>query len=159
MAGATQWLEQVTAVERRGEFLSAVDLAKRGLEEHPSGAALLPQSGVGERSDLLHRAFQARAGPDHHLIDPCRPFNPGLVVSHLNQHRSTSRLKLQQLIHRSPKAPQEPARQFGLSRLKDAPPTQHTMSQQHTGPEFALHRLHQSSQLSPYDQGRTPLLA
>jgi class 3 adenylate cyclase len=39
-AGATQWLEQVAAVERRGELLSAVDLAERGLEEHPSDTAL-----------------------------------------------------------------------------------------------------------------------
>jgi tetratricopeptide repeat protein len=39
-AGAAQWLEQVAAAERRGELLSAVDLAERGLEEHPSDAAL-----------------------------------------------------------------------------------------------------------------------
>jgi hypothetical protein len=29
-AGATQWLQQVAAVERRGELLSVVDLAERG---------------------------------------------------------------------------------------------------------------------------------
>jgi hypothetical protein len=39
-AGAGQWLEQVVAAERRGELLSAVDLAERGLEGHPSDAAL-----------------------------------------------------------------------------------------------------------------------
>jgi hypothetical protein len=39
-AGAAQWLEQVAAAERRGELLSAVDLAERGLEEHPGDPAL-----------------------------------------------------------------------------------------------------------------------
>src|SRR5438067_4562048 len=37
---AAQWLEQVVAAERRGELLSAVDLAERGLEQHPGDVAL-----------------------------------------------------------------------------------------------------------------------
>jgi hypothetical protein len=42
MAGpdSSVWLDDVVAAERSGELLSAVDLAERGLEEHPGDVAL-----------------------------------------------------------------------------------------------------------------------
>ena len=42
MAGvdSSVWLDEVVAAERSGELLSAVDLAERGLEEHPGDVAL-----------------------------------------------------------------------------------------------------------------------
>lgn len=46
---AAAWLDDVLAAERRGELLSAVDLAERGLEEHPGDL------------DLQHRVVLALA--------------------------------------------------------------------------------------------------
>jgi hypothetical protein len=40
MPTASEWLEEVVAAERRGELLTAFDLAERGLAEHPADVAL-----------------------------------------------------------------------------------------------------------------------
>jgi len=40
MPTASEWLTQVVAAERRGELLTAFDLAERGLAEHPGDVAL-----------------------------------------------------------------------------------------------------------------------
>jgi hypothetical protein len=39
-AASSVWLDEVVAAERSGELLSAVDLAERGLEQHPGDVAL-----------------------------------------------------------------------------------------------------------------------
>src|SRR5256885_11545823 len=53
------WLESVLAAERRGELLSAFDLAEQGLEEHPGDVP------------LQHRAVLAlaRAGATGHAAE------------------------------------------------------------------------------------------
>lgn len=40
MSTAREWLNEVVGAERRGELLTAFDLAERGLDEHPGDAAL-----------------------------------------------------------------------------------------------------------------------
>ena len=57
---------------------------------------------IREYADLIHRALKARSCLDDHLIRSRGPLNTGLIVGYLHQHRSTSRLEPQQLIHRSP---------------------------------------------------------
>jgi class 3 adenylate cyclase len=58
-AMSTAWLEAVMAAERRGELLSAFDLAEQGLEEHPGDVL------------LQHRAVLAlaRAGATEHAAE------------------------------------------------------------------------------------------
>jgi len=60
----TEWLESVRRQERRGELLEAVDLADRGLEEHPSslwlrhrGVLSLARAGATDRAARLFEQF------------------------------------------------------------------------------------------------------
>src|SRR5438445_551380 len=70
MAGADSavWLDDVVAAERSGELLSAVDLAERGLEEHPGDVALkyravlaLARAGSTEQAARRFEEFGLRA--------------------------------------------------------------------------------------------------
>jgi tetratricopeptide repeat protein/adenylate/guanylate cyclase family protein len=61
---ASAWLERVRAEERRGELLYAVDLAERGLAEHPGDLALehrlvlaLARAGATDEAARRYRAF------------------------------------------------------------------------------------------------------
>ncbi len=84
MPTGSEWLDRVTAAERRGELLTAFDLAERALEEHPSDVALrhravldLARAGsteqaaarfeeyaLGEVDDEDVRSLQARIAKD-----------------------------------------------------------------------------------------------
>src|SRR6187549_1874125 len=63
MAGAQAWIQWVGDAERRGELLSAFDLAEQGLEEHPGNQwlrhrAVLVLARAGSTAEALRR-FEA----------------------------------------------------------------------------------------------------
>ena len=60
MAGAQAWIQRVGDAERRGELLSAFDLAEQGLEEHPGDLwlrhrAVLVLARAGSTAEALRR--------------------------------------------------------------------------------------------------------
>ena len=64
---AEAWLTAVRDAERRGELLSAFDLAERGLEEHPGEMALryhavLALARTGSTDQAARRFVRARSG-------------------------------------------------------------------------------------------------
>ena len=81
---ATEWLETVRSAERRGELLTAVDLAERGLAEHPQdlwlehravlalaragatgqAAERIERYGLGDREEEDIAALRARVAKD-----------------------------------------------------------------------------------------------